>query len=626
MSAVAVRRCLVAVGLVLLSVARTAGAVKELTTHREFTDLLKEAGGRPVIIDYFSQSCGPCHMIAPVFRKISKEYAGRAYFRKLDINRNSQTAQNQGISGMPTFQFWLKGKKMHQFSGADEFSLREWTKKLAEQGDKEDIEVSREALEAFYKKHDPAKASKASIDKIIEKNSQDFGTMVRLLKKKYGEAPKTRPRSKPAKPAKESGRGGGASDAPRLESATLEELKTELERREEELAMDRAEEEERRLANNPCSLYRSRTTAATEKVVIIGGGPAGMTAAIYAARANLCPLLIAPSMGGQLMAKGVDVENYPGMPRAHGGKMIQVMKAQARSFFAEVRDDSVISLNTSMSPFEITTNSSGLIKAHSIILATGADSKWLHSEGEWEYRGNGVSSCATCDGYLFKGRSCAVVGGGDTAMEEALFLSRICSEVQLIHRRNSFRASNVMQQRVLENSRITVHWNREIAKYVGQKTQVDGEERKSLTHVLLRNTQDPTAELDEMPIAAVFVAIGHDPNTKIVKGQLEMDSTGYLVKPSSSTATSVPGIFAAGDVADHTYRQAITSAGSGSMAALDAERYLSENPVEEDTCVQLEDFSSWSMDELQAQVQLLGIKCPDCSEKSQFISTLRASY
>merc|ERR1719265_1213344 len=307
--------------------------------------------------------------------------------------------------------------------------------------------------------------------------------------------------------------------------------------------------------------------------------------------------------------------------------MIEVMKAQARSFFAEVRDDYVLSVNASKQPFEITTNSSGLIKAHSIILATGADSKWLHAEGEWEYRGIGVSRCATCDGYLFKGRSCAVVGGGDTAMEEALFLSRICSDVQLVHRRNTFRASNVMQERVLENPKITVHWNREITKYVGQVTQVDGEDRKSLTHVLLRNTQEPAAELAEMRVAAVFVAIGHDPNTKIVKGQLEMDSAGYLVTPSSrSTVTSVPGIFAAGDVADHTYRQAITSAGSGSMAALDAERYLSENPVEEDTCVQQEDFSSWSLGELEAQVQLLGIKCPDCREKSEYVASLRASY
>lgn len=619
--------------LVLLSVARMVGAVKEISTHREFNDLLKEAGGRPVIIDYWSQSCGPCHMIAPVFRKISKEYAGRAFFRKLDVNRNSQTASYQGISSMPTFQFWLNGKKKHQFSGADENSLRQLTRQVVEQADRDDIEVSREALEEFYKKHDPAKASKASIDLIIEKNSKDYATMVRLLKKKYGEAPKTQPRPKPTKSpktGKESGGGGGGASTqkqgPSLQTATLEELKAEVERREEDAAADRAEEEERRLSNNPCSLYRSRTPGSTEKVVIIGGGPGGMTAAIYAARANLCPLLIAPAVGGQLMAKGVDVENYPGMPRAHGGQMIQVMKSQARSFFAEVRDDWVLSMNTSTRPFEILTNESGLVKAHSIILATGADSKWLHAEGEWEYRGNGVSSCATCDGYLFKGRSCAVVGGGDTAMEEALFLSRICSDVQLVHRRDTFRASSVMQQRVLESQKITVHWNREIVRYVGQTTQVDGEDRKSLTHVMLRNTKDPAEDMEELRVAAVFVAIGHDPNTKLVKGQLDMDSIGYLTTPTRSTVTSVPGIFAAGDVADHTYRQAITSAGAGSMAALDAERYLSEHPVEEDTCVQQDDFSSWSIKELKDQVQLLGIKCQGCSDKSEYVARLRASY
>lgn len=350
-----------------------------------------------------------------------------------------------------------------------------------------------------------------------------------------------------------------------------------------------------------------------------------MTAAIYAARANLCPLIIAPAVGGQLMAKGVDVENYPGMPREDGRKMIEIMKRQARSFFTEVIDDSVISVNTSTQPFQLHTNESGIVKAHTVILATGADSKWLHAEGEWEYRGHGVSSCATCDGYIFAGKPCAVVGGGDTAMEEALFLSRICSNITLIHRRDAFRASLVMQERVLQNPKITVRWNSAVSKFVGDSIVVDGDEQKFLTHVELQSTQDKT-QTEMLKVDAAFVAIGHDPNTGFVKGQIAMDATGYLELEEKSTRTSVPGIFAAGDVADHTYRQAVTSAGSGAMAALDAERYLSEITVEEESCVRQEDFTEWSMEELKDQVALLGLKCTACTEKQDFIASIRAAY
>jgi thioredoxin reductase len=326
------------------------------------------------------------------------------------------------------------------------------------------------------------------------------------------------------------------------------------------------------------------------------------------------------------MAKGVDVENYPGMPRENGGKIIAVMKSQARGFNTEIRDDVVLSLDTTKQPFEILTNTSGIIRAHTVILATGANSRYLHAEGEWELHGNGVSSCATCDGYLFKGKTCAVVGGGDTAMEEALFLSRICSETTIIHRRDTFRASAVMQKRVLDNTKIKVLWNTTIAKYVPTTITVDGLERQVLSSVMLQNTNAVSDALTDFPVDAVFVAIGHDPNTNIVKGQLEMDNTGYLVPAGRSTSTSVPGIFAAGDVADHTYRQAITSAGSGAMAALDAERYLSEHLVEDDQCVQQDDFSTWTVKELRAQMKMLGITCAGCTEKSDFIDSLRATY
>jgi thioredoxin reductase (NADPH) len=211
-------------------------------------------------------------------------------------------------------------------------------------------------------------------------------------------------------------------------------------------------------------------------------------------------------------------------------------------------------------------------------------------------------------------------------MEEALFLSRLCSQVTLIHRRDSFRASLVMQKRVMSNPKIEVRWNTEIVKFASAMTTMGGEERQTLRAVILKSTLDHSAPLTELTTDGVFVAIGHDPNTKFVKGQIEMDESGYLATPMRSTSTSVPGIFAAGDVADHTYRQAITSAGSGSMAAIDAERYLSENLIEDGTCVQQEDFSTWSVKELRAQVKLLGIQCVACSEKSDFIASIQATY
>lgn len=619
-----------------LAVLRVAFASKELYSGKEWTELFAEAGGRPIIVDFYSQTCGPCHMIAPVFRKISKEFAGRAYFRKVDVNRNQQVSSQQGIRSMPTFQFWLKGKKRHQFSGADEYSLREWTRKLVEEADRDDVVVTREALEEFYQKHEPSKATKESLDKILEKNSKDFATMVKVLKKKYGEGPKTEQKPRTTKPEKEEPKSSETKPGnANLQVASVEELRQELERRDEEAALERADEEDLRLTNNPCSLYRNRTTDAIEKVVIIGGGPAGMTAAIYAARANLCPLVLAPALGGQLMAKGVDVENYPGMFRENGGKMIQVMKHQARSFFTEVRDDFVIAVNTSVHPFEITTNQTGTLRTHTLILATGADSRWLGVEGEWDLRGHGVSSCAACDGYLFKGKSCAVIGGGDTAMEEALMLSRICSSVLLIHRRGQFRASLVLQQRVLQNPNIKVRWNSAVKRFIGKQVAAapateEGTEGGSLEELVLTaiELEDTVrqAETEIVPMTAAFVAIGHDPNTGIFRDQVKMDDNNYIKVDAHSTKTSVPGVFAAGDVADHVYRQAVTSAGSGAMAALDAERFLSENPVEEEKCIKLEDFSSWSLKDLRNQVKLLGVKCLACSERADFIASLRATY
>jgi len=323
------------------------------------------------------------------------------------------------------------------------------------------------------------------------------------------------------------------------------------------------------------------------------------------------------------MAKGVDVENYPGMPRENGGKMIEVMKRQAKGFFAEIRDTEVQSMNLSVRPFEVNLNGTS-VRAHTVILATGANSRWLEAEGEYEYRGHGVSSCAACDGFLFMGKPCAVIGGGDTAMEEALMLSRICSEVTLIHRRDQFRASLVLQDRVRRNAKISVWWNSAVARFAGRSFEVDGEMRKALSHLEVRSTTDPTEDLKTLRVDAAFVAIGHTPNTEFALG-MDMDDQGYLTTEGKSTRTSVAGVFAAGDVADHVYRQAVTSAGSGAMAALDAERYLSENPVDEETCVQQSDFSKWTLKELRSHMDYLGLKCNACSEKSDFVSTLVAS-
>jgi len=329
------------------------------------------------------------------------------------------------------------------------------------------------------------------------------------------------------------------------------------------------------------------------------------------------------------MAKGVDVENYPGLPRENGGKMIQTFKQQAQSFFTEVRNDFVVSVNTTVRPFEVRTNASEVLKTHTLIFATGADSRWLGAEGEWELRGQGVSSCAACDGYLFRGRSCAVIGGGDTAMEEALMLSRICGSVTLLHRRDTFRASEVLIDRVKANKQISIRYNVVVSSFVAKtvKDEQTGEESQRLKSILLRSTIDEFAELESLDVDAAFVAIGHDPNTALLKGQVEMTSSGYVPNPGKSTATAVPGLFTAGDVSDFVYRQAITSAGTGAMAALDVEKYLSEHPIgDEDTCVRLEDFSSWSVKELRAQATLLSLQCKGCNEKEHYVDLLRSSY
>jgi thioredoxin reductase (NADPH) len=298
-------------------------------------------------------------------------------------------------------------------------------------------------------------------------------------------------------------------------------------------------------------------------VVIIGSGPAGYTAALYAARANLEPLVLKGlDAGGQLMLT-TDVENYPGFPDGIlGPAMMESFEKQASRFGAEILPVHVTSVDLSQRPFSVTSGDQEWA-AKTVIVATGASARWLDVPGEEKLRGRGVSACATCDGFFFRDRDLVVVGGGDSAMEEATFLTKFASNVTIVHRRDEFRASKIMQDRALSNPKIEVIWNSNVAEILGDA---------AVTGVILRDTI--SGEETERATDGVFMAIGHDPNTELFKGQLELDDEGYIVVAEPRTGTSVEGVFAAGDVTDRIYRQAVTAAGQGSKAAIDAERLL----------------------------------------------------
>ena len=447
-----------------------AQGIQQLPTHNEFLNFVARSQDKLVIVDYFSHSCPPCKMMMPIYERLSQEYAGRVLFAKIDVYQNTDTPGKMGITSMPTFQFFLKGQKVHSFTCTSESQLCEVITKFAG-----------------------------------------------LVPKMGGSVPQAQV---PAAP--------GDKDSCRA---------------------------------------RRRTAGGrdVEQVVILGAGPAGTSAALYAGRSGLCPLVIAPTVGGQLLAKGVDVENYPGLPSGTGQNMIDSMRKQAHSFSAEFVDDSVEWVDTSARPFSIRTRNVRTVLSHTVIVATGAMSRWLGVEGEERYKGHGVSGRATCDGFLFKGKRCAVIGGGDTAMEEALVLSRLCSSVAVIHRGGQFRASKVMQDRVLADPKIRIFYHRQVVKFHGDGVR--------LQRLELRDTSKSGGSL--LDVDAAFVAIGRDPNTAFLMNSVRLDSMGYLQVASGSTHTSVSGIFAAGDVADHTYRQAITSAASGAMAAMDVEKHFS---------------------------------------------------
>lgn len=314
-------------------------------------------------------------------------------------------------------------------------------------------------------------------------------------------------------------------------------------------------------------------------VIIIGGGPAGYTAAIYASRANLAPLLIeGPQPGGQLTIT-TDVENYPGFQDGVPGPiLVETMRAQAVRLGTEIRTETVTGVNLDTAPFRVCTDA-GAFTCNALVIATGASARWLGigKDKALSMSGGGVSACATCDGFFYRGRKVAVVGGGDTALEEALYLTRFASHVHIIHRRDRFRASKAMQDRALAHEKITVHWNKTVADLLTREIEpAPGQFLERLEGLLLQDTVD--GHQTRFPVEGLFVAIGHQPNTELFRGQLDLDPNGYLITERGASRTSVPGVFACGDVQDAIYRQAITAAGSGCMAAIDAERWLAEQP------------------------------------------------
>ncbi|MBE0639797.1 MAG: thioredoxin-disulfide reductase [Bacteroidales bacterium] len=307
------------------------------------------------------------------------------------------------------------------------------------------------------------------------------------------------------------------------------------------------------------------------KCLIIGSGPAGYTAAIYAARADLHPVMYQGMQPGGQLTITTEVENFPGYPNGvQGPAMMEELKLQAERFHTDIRWGEIVEVDLSKRPFKVKADDGKEILAETIIISTGASARWLGLPSEQEYNGYGVSACATCDGYFYKDKVVAVVGGGDTAAEEASYLAKLCKKVYLIHRRDELRASKAMQKRLFKLPNVELVWNSVPKEIIGKQEGFS----KAVTGVNVENLQ--TGEHKTIGIDGFFVAIGHKPNSDLFKGQLDMDESGYLITAPDSTATKIPGVFAAGDIQDKVYRQAVTAAGTGCMAALEAERFLAD--------------------------------------------------
>jgi len=310
-------------------------------------------------------------------------------------------------------------------------------------------------------------------------------------------------------------------------------------------------------------------TSKHAKLIILGSGPAGYTAAIYAARAMLKPVVIQGNQPGGQMTITTDVENYPGFAEVvQGPWLMEQMQAQASHVGTEFIMDHIAKVDLARRPFRLEGDSGDTYTCDALVIATGAQARWLDLASEQRFKGYGVSACATCDGFFYKGKQVVVVGGGNTAVEEALFLTNFASKVTIVHRRDGFRAERILQERLFKNPRIEVVWNSVLHEVTGK------DEPKTVTGAKLRNVK--TGKVSSLPMDGVFIAIGHAPATDLFKGQLEMRTSGYLVTEPDSTRTSIPGVFAAGDVKDEVFRQAVTAAGMGCMAALEAERYLAK--------------------------------------------------
>eukprot|EP00581_Thalassiosira_minuscula_P018953 CAMPEP_0183721988 /NCGR_PEP_ID=MMETSP0737-20130205/14069_1 /TAXON_ID=385413 /ORGANISM="Thalassiosira miniscula, Strain CCMP1093" /LENGTH=664 /DNA_ID=CAMNT_0025952069 /DNA_START=108 /DNA_END=2102 /DNA_ORIENTATION=+ len=610
---------MIRLALLLLATVAFASArpiVRHIRSTHEFDRLMQKHAtqtGLPVIVDFYSDGCGPCRMIAPIFKKLAKEMEGKAVFCKVDTNALYELSSRYGVRSLPTFKFFLGGKKAYEFSGAGEGQLRQYAQMVVQQAEYENVLLPMENLVSYYKEKDASKSEedvdkvyKKCVDQITNNNPEKLCVgplaqkLVKSLKKKYGSGPETTARFDPEEPTSEESSGSGSSGTnksgdkqqkrgkssePNLHLATKEQLLAELEKREDAERDAQVEEEDDDDAEFEHSWIPSEWP---ERVTIVGGGPAGLSAAIYAARAGLKPVVVAPPMGGQLQGKGVDVENYPGLFNVTGPAVVSLMRQQAIDFGATFEAETVVGIDASSRPLRVRTNSS-TIETHAVIVATGAESNWLDVKGEYELRGGGVSSCATCDGHMYRGKHVLVVGGGDTAMEDALVLARTSGSVTVIHRRDAFRASKVLAQRVMEHPSINVRWNTVLVEILGTASDAedaddDGDDDVDLDAPVARVVSGAvlkdvyTGELTTLDAGAVFVAIGHTPSTSFLEGVVEFDPdhAGYVLNRGTSTRTSVPGIFACGDVSDSVYRQAITSAGSGAAAALDAERWLSE--------------------------------------------------